>query len=834
MSARLVMSRPGRLVLATLCLLAFAAVVTGGQTPAAGASGDSSARTKSGSGPFADLQVTVSQTEGLINQVVEVSWTGGRPTQPANGNFALNYLQVMQCWGDADDGPDREQCQYGGRLGDGRGGAQSATRQVNYGSSLVDPLETEYVKDPAVPGNVYVPFRSVDGTVETGSRSAFFDASTTNELPYARTRADGTGNELFEVQTAQEAPGLGCGAPTAVGGQTPRRCWLVVVPRGNTEVDGSVRLGSSAFQLESSPLSSTNWSRRIAFPLDFQLLDDACDLAKERRIIGQEVVAEAVTRWQPALCSDGRATFNYSLVADRFARRQVVQSATAPLALTSAPVPPAEVPVTRPLVYAPVALSGIAVSYIVERQPRDDAPDAELSREGSRIGDLRLTPRLVAKLLTQSYGNAVPPGDPAVTGNPQTLVDDEEFRALNPDFQYLLYPSLSDLVVPTGQSDAARTLWEWLTSDDDARAFLDGDPDPWGMSVNPAYAGMSLPVDDLPKDDAYCQAFTDERLPLCTLERRPYAASMREAGRAASRGETLARQTWDPLATPPAWKKTDPQFNGTRSILVLTDLATAARYGLQSASLRNTAGEYVAPTPESLTAGLAAMKPRAVSGVLEPVVASTDPAAYPLTTLTYAVTAPAFLVPQAASDYADFIEYAALDGQTRGIAPGSLPEGYAPLPRALRADALVAAATIRRTAGVKTAPTSTASVRALSAVSMPAEIPPEGSKGTADRTTEPGASIGSGGSGSRTGSGLGSSGVGAGAVPPPVAPPAAVPVATASPEPTESLAAVADVARTPAEPLGAVRYALAVLLAVGAVSALTGPALLRIATGARQ
>ena len=69
-----------------------------------------SAVTLSGKGEFSGLQVTVSQTENLVNQAVRVSWTGGTTTYPTSGTFGYNYLQIMQCWGDSPDGPDREQC----------------------------------------------------------------------------------------------------------------------------------------------------------------------------------------------------------------------------------------------------------------------------------------------------------------------------------------------------------------------------------------------------------------------------------------------------------------------------------------------------------------------------------------------------------------------------------------------------------------------------------------------------------------------------------------------------------------------------------------------------
>ena len=52
---------------------------------------EGSAVTKSGSGEFKDLEVTVSQTTNLVNQVVRVSWKGGKPTKPDFGLLGVNY-----------------------------------------------------------------------------------------------------------------------------------------------------------------------------------------------------------------------------------------------------------------------------------------------------------------------------------------------------------------------------------------------------------------------------------------------------------------------------------------------------------------------------------------------------------------------------------------------------------------------------------------------------------------------------------------------------------------------------------------------------------------------
>src|SRR5262249_11455509 len=122
------------------------------------------ATTVSGQGRFADLKITVSQTEGLIDQVVKISWTGGRPTLPQTGtSFSHNFLQLRQCWGDDAGGPKREQCQYGALEGDGRGFGQVTSRQLPSGV-LIDP-EDPPPADGSVP---FLPFTSVSGKTGPG------------------------------------------------------------------------------------------------------------------------------------------------------------------------------------------------------------------------------------------------------------------------------------------------------------------------------------------------------------------------------------------------------------------------------------------------------------------------------------------------------------------------------------------------------------------------------------------------------------------------------------------------------------------------------------------
>ena len=671
--------------------------------------------TVSGHGPFANLKVTVGQTAHLVDQVIKVSWTGGTPTISST-QYAADYLQIMQCWGDSAAGPDPRQCQFGGSsaLGAGAGsqgaGAFTNTRQLSYGN-LVDPAQP--LPPPPPGGQSYMPFHSVTGDViTTGSWNQFYDVNTTNEVPYARSNPDGTGEVFFETQTVLEAPGLGCGQPLTKSGQvTGRSCWLVIVPRGETEVDGSSYKTQPSGLLQSSPLSATNWAQRLVVPLTFEPVGQFCPIgAAERSTLGDEMVNEAVVRWQPTLCQSGPKTiYGYLQVTDETARAKLV-SGQPGMVFLNRPVPPGQVPAGQSPVYAPVALSGLTIGFSVESQAGFGAPAGVVAQNGKRLPSLNLTARLVAKLLTESYrdGNSRFADD--VKNNPFNLGHDPEFLKYNPGYANLDFGGkLGDALVPEPLADATQALWNWVAQDPAAREFLSGVPDNAGkygnpsfsgMTVNPNYKAMALPIDSFPKSDPYCQTFPDHpNNPLCIQDKHPYATDMHGAARAAGRGDSLARTSWDPTATPPAYKKDPPQPAGQQALLAVTDTATAARYGLVTANLLNAAGQFVAPTTASLLAGEAAMKPSGVNGVLETNPATTAKGAYPLTLLCYAATVPAKLTATAGRDYAALLRYAAGAGQVPGLTQGTLPAGYAPLPSALRRQTLASASTIQAQVG---------------------------------------------------------------------------------------------------------------------------------------
>jgi len=757
---------PGVLALALLSL----AVPATGSPGAPGSAGTDTSLpatdsqvTVRGRGPFASLEVTVNQTRNLVNQAVSVTWSGGQPTIEGPGRFAGNYLQIMQCWGEddgtnpANPGPPPEQCVQGA-VGGVYGGIPGGLYPSGLAISRVI-TRTDWANfDPAVgvadprTTNVWRPFRAVDGTVidvhtDPGFNPAvqggsywlnpYFNVITSNEIAGAVTSDDGRGSELFSIDTGVESSGLGCGQrvqPVPGGGFREPRCWLVVVPRGTpTEENAGTPLAASAeqFGVVTSPLAPTAWQHRIAVPLSFNPVDSACSInAADRRLTGSELFIGALTNWQSSLCASGnRPPFVFGTLSDSLARQQLLAGAAgaAGMAVTPRPLDPAEIPVSSPVVYAPLSLSGVVIGFNVERNVRPDAPQAALDLAGVRVANINLTPRLVAKLLTQSYASQVrilaDPGYPWLASNPLHLGLDRDFLQFNPEFELLQIASAKNfggVLMASPNSDVARQVWQWILADPEARAWLDGQPDPWGMRVNPVYATTAAanpsgfpfaePVPDtFPKSDPYCYQAPPQGpggavVPpvVCGTDWLPYTQTMGDAARLARVADDGAKVVNDVFALTPdqVWKRDLPQFIGRRAILSLTDSASAARYGLQTARLSR-AGDngpnrsFAAPDLTGLLAGLGGLRAGAEPTVLEPDPAATPAGGYPLTALTYGAIRPLDLDAAARDDYAALIEYGVGPGQVSGVAPGQLPPGYAPLPQNLRAQGLEAARLVR-------------------------------------------------------------------------------------------------------------------------------------------
>jgi hypothetical protein len=709
----------------------------------------------SGRGRFADMEFTVNQTEELTSQAVSVSWTGGEPTKTGFVDIESDYVQIMQCWGEDDGthpenpGPPPEQCVYGasdavygGRINTFGAGNYTMTRYLSdQGWPGFDPSDGVLESSTGI---VWKPFKAVDGTVveqfvdprfdpqvEGGQYwlNPYFNVVTTNEISGVRTLANGEGTALFEVQTGVESTGLGCGQRVAIEGGalgTPK-CWLVIVPRGSAVDENTSRPPYDA--VATSPLASQAWENRVAIPLDFNPVDSPCAIGgAQRRIGGSELLLPAVANWQPALCADeGSLPFVFGISGDSVARQQLVtSSAGAPdMVAISRPVDPVAVDPASPVVYAPLTTSGVAIAFNYERNPTLDSPPEELALKGTGVRDINLTPRLVAKLLTQSYGSQTAINQPSphawAKANPPELGSDPDFIQFNPEFAMLQSGNARNfggLSMPVLNSDASRLVWEWILADPEAKAWLDGEPDEWGMKVNPVYATTAeansndVPFADpvpenFPKADPFCYEGPPireiEPPPLCGTDWLPYSQSFREAAqftRSASDRAKIVSNPIEVFASENYYKRESPQVPGLRSFLGLTDTPSAEQYGLRTARLSRAGDDgadrsFVAADTDGLTKGAQAMTADAEPTVLEPDPAADAAGAYPLTMLTYGAIRPLELEADTRSDFARFVEYGAGRGQEPGLEPGDLRPGYAPLTAELKASALAAATTIR-------------------------------------------------------------------------------------------------------------------------------------------
>ena len=121
--------------------------------------------------------------------------------------------------------------------------------------------------------------------------------------------------------------------------------------------------------------------------------------------------------------------------------------------------------------------------------------------DGKPVTDLKLNARLVAKMITASYRSG---GNEAVINNPVNIFRDPEFKALNPDVTFPGGAPGNHPLILGDTSDTTRALTRWLASDPDAAAFINGAPDPWGMTVNTNYRAVPLPFDNFPLLDQLC------------------------------------------------------------------------------------------------------------------------------------------------------------------------------------------------------------------------------------------------------------------------------------------------------------------------------------------
>ncbi len=583
--------------------------------------------------------VTVSQVTDLTNQVVEVSWRGFTPSSDLAYNPAGTDYPVMvaECKGTH----PTQWSQCFGANNSGVAGAFSA-----YG-----PMNTAY----------------------------------------AATNPDTTGATPIQLLTAEENSFLGCNAR--------HPCSLVIVPsQGGNIFDTPVNcndhsqdanltdLGSFAFN---STDGRCSWRDRIVVPLRFARTPTDCPVrSPDFSVIGSPMLARAMNSWQTALCASSvPISIQYDSAQNEPLAREDFANGTDNVALTTLPVSGASS--AKPFAYAPVAVSAESVAFWIDN-PITGLP----------LTHLKLDPRLVAKLLTQSYNfeNEACSGramarrgicDNAVDNEPGSLFADQEFEQLNPHVA-----SVGDgFQIPTvlaGESDMTWELTSWIAANKDAKAFVDGTFDRWGTHVNTDYLNMQIPTSTLTSMDPFSPVAHryDPVYPLSQVAQYQV-------------------DNWYPATD---WQQ-DPQGNydrltpevpGQRALFAILDEADAAAFELPVASLENAAGRYVAPGSSTMAAALSDMS-TASNHITRQLNFGNGSKkvrnAYPLTMVIYAMVPTGGISKPKAAKIAQWLEFVANQGQRPGYSPGQLPPGYLPLTNAMRAETLKAASEVRNQTG---------------------------------------------------------------------------------------------------------------------------------------
>ncbi|HYZ56489.1 MAG TPA: hypothetical protein VE733_23750 [Streptosporangiaceae bacterium] len=631
--------------------------------------------------------VTVSQTTSLVNQMVQVSWTGFTPSsQPTYDNTSTDYpVMVAQCKG----------------------------------------------TNPANPSQCY------DAT--NGGTPASFGANGPGNTAYATTDANGTGKTDILLFTSVQNQFLGC--------DPKHPCSLVVVPsqggdslnyatpncNNHGQDSQSLDLGQYAFlPSKSSPFSPNgycSWKNRIVIPLYFAPTPNGCPLrAADFTAGGSPMLADAMTQWQTGMCQGGNSVeLQYNSSINESEARTDVLSGLNDVAFTTQPVTGTG---KHPYTYAPVAVSATSIAYWVDN-----------SVTGQPKAGIKLDPRLVAKLLTTSYNfsnEGCPQAargpfgcDNAVDNNPLNLYADPEFRKLNPSvWRNAAQPSGYEIpTVVSGNSDMTWVTTSWIAADKDAAGFLTGQFDPWGMHVNTYYLGVKYPTDSFLPMDPYFPLSSQYSpvYPLATVSK--------------DQAENIQPGTMDTRDTTTGnYDALPPQVPGNRDLWAITDQAGAARFLFPTAAIQNHAGKYIQPTMQSMAA---AVKDMTVNpdGITRSVnYSSNDPAAYPLTMVIYAVVPTGGISATKAAKIAQFLDFVASQGQQTGTSPGNLAPGYLPLPQSLRQQTLAAAYKVLHQTGNSQKPAGSgspshspsASASASASPSKPASASPSAS-GSASR-----------------------------------------------------------------------------------------------------
>jgi len=726
------------------------------------------------------VSVTVSATTGLKDrQGIAVAWTGAHPTggiyaDPNVGSAARQEypMVLLQCRGtDSVTVPAAQQVspstcwapseierytsnfgtafpawrvdRYGSVADRGQNPGTPSPRPASCGSV---PASERWVHFTAANGADY-PGGSLDcGGVPPEATAVDGTLSLPDNTTFAASDSSGSGSARFNIRDAQDNASIGCsdtiacalvaipilGISCDVAGAATPNLPSTDVPTVGAEADQAKAdctqtgfYAPGALASSNAPhnqaavsgslwWSASNWRNRISFPLTLAKPGTACQQSGNSQVdvYGSELLIQATTQWQPGLCRSAvTAGFKHVQTGEPQARN-LLGLKTIEAAFTSDPAMPGY---STPTAHAPVAVSGFAISYAV-----DDANQRS-------VAQLNLTPRLLAKLLTESYPAEIAiqssytytaPGsktaDTSMRRNPLNLSLDPEFIALNPGIRHGVpnTEGAATLLSIASDSDVVQALTSYINADNLARSWLDGTPDPWGMTVNPNYRGISLPVNSWPLLDTFeprdwyvasqNQCLVDSPsayLPLVAAPMSRLASISLTMQFAIQNSQTVCYQPFQGTSSGEKLVARGRQPGGFRFMLAVTSLGDAERFALNTASLQTNSVPgpdteftsaanrvFVAPTADSLAAAARTLKSDA-SSKSWPIdyVKLRDGsanAAYPGLMVVYADVPTSGLPAADATSYSGFLSYVAGPGQIPGPAAGQLASGYLPITEA--------------------------------------------------------------------------------------------------------------------------------------------------------
>jgi hypothetical protein len=450
--------------------------------------------------------------------------------------------------------------------------------------------------------------------------------------------------------------------------------------------------------------SASNWQNRLMVPLTFAPPSNVCALVTNSTpvpIYGSYLLLGATQQWAPHFCLNKKLFSLQHVLTGEPEAQNLLQAGSIDAAFEAAPP---QTPFTGRVVQAPTAVTGFAIVFDI------------VDKFGQQYTTLRLDARLLAKLLTESYPSItyIQQNDTALQNptthqpNPLNIADDPEFKALNPTIPNVIGDlagaSAATLLAVSGNADAMWALTSYVNADPEARAWLDGKPDPWGMVVNPKYKGIKLPVTQWPLLDTYiptglaasnsCLAETPVPwLPLVASPVESMASITIDMQFDLSDSQVNCNNSFQF----PSFTSVGPENPGQTFILGITSLADADQFGLDIASLETQGGStsdtqfssaagrsFAAPSTASLRAAVRMMAPDPKTGswtvpYAKMRTASGGKSAYPGTMLISTDVATHGVPKAIAADLGKFLSFVALSGQHSGFGNGQLPPGYLPM-----------------------------------------------------------------------------------------------------------------------------------------------------------